>query len=185
VKIDELRSKLRQDPEYVAAEQELEPFLQLADEVLRLRLERGWSQSELARRAGTGQTNISRIECGLANPTLATISNIAEAFGVDLTIRLGGQAHEQERAYASLAEVYARFENSLSRPSREPCFTEQCSLMLRCDLKSNLPASCFPIFGSASLTSGSASHTTREHPGKVAADWLIYSADLTIEECVT
>ena len=62
---------------------------ELADEVLRLRLARGWSQSELARRAGTAQTNISRIESGLANPTLGTIRNIARPLGVEVVIGFG------------------------------------------------------------------------------------------------
>jgi transcriptional regulator with XRE-family HTH domain len=78
----------RKDPEYLKAEEELRPYLDLADDVLALRIERGWSQSELARRAKTGQPNISRIEDGLANPTIKFLQKLARAFGVKLEVRL-------------------------------------------------------------------------------------------------
>ncbi len=88
MKLEEYRRKLELDPEYVAAEEELRPLLDLADEVLRLRLQSGWSQSELARRAGTQQSNISRIEAGLGNPTLKFIQRLADALGTGVEIRL-------------------------------------------------------------------------------------------------
>lgn len=88
MKLEEYRRKLELDPEYAAAEEELGPLLDLADEVLRLRLQRGWSQSELARRAGTQQSNISRIEAGLGNPTLKFIQRLADALGAGIEIRL-------------------------------------------------------------------------------------------------
>ena len=48
-----------------------------------LRLKRGWSQSELARRAGVKQSIISYIENGKTkNPRIDTLSAIATALGV-------------------------------------------------------------------------------------------------------
>jgi transcriptional regulator with XRE-family HTH domain len=91
MKLEEYRKELQQDPEYVAAEQELKPFFDLADDVLDLRLEKGWSQSELARRIGTRQANISRIESGLANPTLKFLQKLAQALDTELVIRLQPQ----------------------------------------------------------------------------------------------
>ncbi len=44
--------------------------------MIRGRIQRGWSQSELARRVGTKQANISRIESALANPTLELVQRI-------------------------------------------------------------------------------------------------------------
>jgi transcriptional regulator with XRE-family HTH domain len=80
--------KARQDPEYRQAERELRPYLDIANDVLALRLERGWSQTELARRAGTKQANVSRIESGVANPTVKTLQKLAEALGTEVQIRL-------------------------------------------------------------------------------------------------
>ncbi len=91
MKHEEVLKKLRQDPSYVAAEEELRPALELADAVLRLRLAKGWSQAELARRVGTRQANISKLENGLANPTLDFLRRLAQALEAELTIQLGAQ----------------------------------------------------------------------------------------------
>lgn len=88
MKLEKYFKKLEQDTEYLAAKKELKPLLDLADDVLRLRLDKGWSQSELARRAGTRQTNISRLESGLANPTYRFLKKIADALGNELEIRI-------------------------------------------------------------------------------------------------
>ncbi len=86
---EEYRAKRRQDPEYRQVEKQLKPILDLADNVLRLRMERGWTQAELAKRVGTKQANISRLENGLANPTFKFLQKLSEVFGVELTISLG------------------------------------------------------------------------------------------------
>lgn len=86
---EDFLKELRQDPEYVAAEEELRPLIEIANAVLRLRLAKGWSQSELARRAGTKQANISKLENGMANPTLSFLRKVAQALETDLIVRLG------------------------------------------------------------------------------------------------
>jgi transcriptional regulator with XRE-family HTH domain len=86
---EEYRAKRRQDPEYREVHRRLKPILDLADNVFRLRMERGWTQAELAKRAGTRQSNISRLENGLANPTFKFLQKLSEVFEVELTVRLG------------------------------------------------------------------------------------------------
>ncbi len=88
MKLAEYREQLQQDPDYLAAEEELRPLLDLADTVIALRLARGWSQAELAERAGTKQANISRLESGLANPSVKFLHKLASALGETLTIQL-------------------------------------------------------------------------------------------------
>jgi HTH-type transcriptional regulator/antitoxin HipB len=88
VKLEQYRRQLKSDIEYQAAVRELKPIFDLADDILRLRLERGWSQSELARRAGTKQANISRLEAGLGNPTVRFIQRVARALDVELAVLL-------------------------------------------------------------------------------------------------
>ncbi len=88
MKFEEYLAKQKDDPEYVAAEKDLKPLLDIANDVLALRLEKEWSQSELARRMGTQQSNISRIENGLANPTIEFLQRLAKALDTDLIIRL-------------------------------------------------------------------------------------------------
>ena len=49
-----------------------------------MRLVKGWSQSELARRSGVGQSTISRIERGeTAGVSLGVLEKLARAFGID------------------------------------------------------------------------------------------------------
>jgi transcriptional regulator with XRE-family HTH domain len=81
-------SKRREDPEYREAERRLKPILDLADDILYLRLEKGWTQAELAKRVGTKQANISRLENGLANPTFKFLQKLSEVFGTDLTVSM-------------------------------------------------------------------------------------------------
>jgi transcriptional regulator with XRE-family HTH domain len=86
--LNELDLLLAQDPEYLAAERELRPDLNLADDVITLRVEVGWSQAELATQVGTNQANISRLESALANPTLKFLKRVARALGAELDVRL-------------------------------------------------------------------------------------------------
>jgi transcriptional regulator with XRE-family HTH domain len=54
----------------------------LAANMKRLRRERGWSQEELAARAGLHRTFISQIERATKNPTLNVLEKVARALGV-------------------------------------------------------------------------------------------------------
>ena len=88
MKLAEYREQLQHDPDYLAAEEELRPLLALADMVLAQRLARGWSQADLAERVGTKQANISRLESGLANPSVKFLQKLANALGATLTIQV-------------------------------------------------------------------------------------------------
>src|ERR1700734_2411926 len=54
----------------------------VARNVRRLLRDRGYSLSELARRAGLAKQTLSAIEGGQANPTVLTLTTIATALGV-------------------------------------------------------------------------------------------------------
>ena len=49
-----------------------------------LRRHKGWSQEELADRAGLHRTYISGVERGVRNPTLTVLEKIAVALGVSI-----------------------------------------------------------------------------------------------------
>ncbi|MBI4732192.1 MAG: helix-turn-helix transcriptional regulator [Chloroflexi bacterium] len=76
---------LEGDKEYQEAEQELKTLLDLADDILRLRMEKGWSQTELAKRAGTKQANISRLESGLSNPSVNFLQKVSKALSTRIS----------------------------------------------------------------------------------------------------
>jgi transcriptional regulator with XRE-family HTH domain len=58
--------------------------------IRQLREQHGWSQVQLAYRAGTAPNVISRVEIGAVEPTLTTLRSIAGAFGVEVTDLLNG-----------------------------------------------------------------------------------------------
>ncbi len=60
--------------------------LEIAYQILQLRKQHGISQSELAKRLRTTQSNIARIETGRQNFTTHTLQKIAKVFDRDLKI---------------------------------------------------------------------------------------------------
>lgn len=59
----------------------------LAEEVVKLRKARGWSQNDLAEKLGVSRTGVCRLEDpAYLNHSLASIRRAAQAFGMDLEI---------------------------------------------------------------------------------------------------
>ena len=69
-------------------EEDSDPLLELQSQILELRLEKGLSQEELAEKAGTKQTIISRVERGANQPSIDTIQKIAKALDRKVKIKL-------------------------------------------------------------------------------------------------
>ena len=59
----------------------LEPEFQIIREMLESRTESNISQQELSKITGITQSDISKIENGVANPSLSTLKRLAAAFG--------------------------------------------------------------------------------------------------------
>lgn len=76
-----------QDPKFRSAVEELEPAYQIA----RLRILRGLTQEELARRMGTRQSSIARLEGGRSEPSLSFLRRAVEALGGRLEVRIMAQ----------------------------------------------------------------------------------------------
>ena len=84
MKLNDLDKKLQEKPDYIQAMDELALHFELANAVLRARLRKGWTQTDLAKAVGTKQANISKIEAGLANPTLALVRKITRVLELDV-----------------------------------------------------------------------------------------------------
>jgi transcriptional regulator with XRE-family HTH domain len=82
VSLFERIEQLREDPGGREALEFLEPRAALAANVYRLRTQRGWTQGQLAEKAGMKQPRIADIENRLGNPRLHTITRVALALGV-------------------------------------------------------------------------------------------------------
>ena len=61
---------------------------ELIQTVIKKRLERGWSQTQLAEAIGSRQPVISRLERGDGNPSLRTLERIAKALDLSLQISM-------------------------------------------------------------------------------------------------
>ncbi|MCG2768261.1 MAG: helix-turn-helix transcriptional regulator [Anaerolineae bacterium] len=82
----ELFAELNKRPDYIDARERMGPELEIASQVVRLRLKLGWTQKELAQKVGTRQSAISRIENAAGHPSLSFLKRIAQALGARLNI---------------------------------------------------------------------------------------------------
>lgn len=62
-----------------------------------LRLQKGWSQTELAKRASTSQSYIARIELGNVDPQVSTVKKLARALGVPVAAVMEAISPEDEQ----------------------------------------------------------------------------------------
>ena len=85
-RLADLDGELRKDPAYGGALEELEPYEQIARQLVAFRIEHGLSQAELARRCGVSQPAIARLERGDHEPRLATLRRVAHALDADLIL---------------------------------------------------------------------------------------------------
>ena len=72
-------------PELDAAEEELGLRLTIARNVLRLRVQHGCTQAQLAERMSVRQPRIAQIEAGAADLRVSTLARLAEVLGVEVT----------------------------------------------------------------------------------------------------
>ncbi|HAF09642.1 MAG TPA: hypothetical protein DCK98_06110 [Chloroflexi bacterium] len=71
-------------PEAVAQFERLQHRYYLGGQIAMLRAHRGMSQEELQAKTGIDQSEISKIERGMGNPTEDTLANLGHALGVRL-----------------------------------------------------------------------------------------------------
>jgi len=84
----ELRKELLDNEEINSEYEALRPQYELIEQIILARTEQGITQAELAKRAGTKQSNISRFESGNYNPSLEFVRKLAHVLGKELHIIL-------------------------------------------------------------------------------------------------
>lgn len=75
------------NPKIKSEYDKLQPEFALIQAVIETRIKKGLTQAELAKKIGTKQSVISRLEIGKANPTVAFLKKLAAAFSTRLEIR--------------------------------------------------------------------------------------------------
>ncbi|TEU16200.1 MAG: helix-turn-helix domain-containing protein [Dehalococcoidia bacterium] len=84
---DEFEAELLKKPEIRKEYEALKPKYDMVRILIARRSKLGMSQTELARRIGTRQPAISRLEKGDYNTTLSTLLRATEALGLDISLK--------------------------------------------------------------------------------------------------
>ena len=103
VDVSDWQAKQSRDPEYVAAYEALGPEFEVAEQVIKLRLEQKMTQAELAQRSGTQQPAIARLEKGRGAMQLGFIRRVANSLNASVHISL-----EPRPAYPELLNPAAK-----------------------------------------------------------------------------
>ncbi|MDP2691629.1 MAG: helix-turn-helix transcriptional regulator [bacterium] len=80
------KNRLLKDKAVRKAYDDLAPEFSVAQEVIEKRLEQGLTQTELARKVGTKQSAISRLESGDYNASISFLEKIAKALNLHLIV---------------------------------------------------------------------------------------------------
>jgi DNA-binding XRE family transcriptional regulator len=87
-KIADLKKRLMENPEFLQEYEKADAEFRLVEALVNARTRANLSQAELARRVGTTQSAIARLEGGGVSPSVATLRRYAEATGMRLEINL-------------------------------------------------------------------------------------------------
>lgn len=88
VMFDEVKAQLLQDSEFEEEYNKLQPRYELISQIIEARKSMKITQEELAKRAGTKKSNISRLESGSYNPSLDFLIKIARSLGKEVHINI-------------------------------------------------------------------------------------------------
>ncbi len=87
-KLKELKARFMKDPEFREEYGRIDEEYALIEALVRARAAAKLTQAELARRLGTTQSAIARLEGGRVSPSFATLRRYAAATGTRLTVDL-------------------------------------------------------------------------------------------------
>ena len=82
----ELHKGLLKDPEFKKAYDALQPEFELAAAIIQKRIDKKMTQAALAKKMGTKQSAISRLESGNSNPRFNLLKKAAKALDSKLKI---------------------------------------------------------------------------------------------------
>lgn len=112
---DDIFAKFEKSTEFQKADRQLKPFYDLIIEIINRRNDLGLTQKELAERAQTHQSRISKIESGEYNIRLSTLIKIAESLETEVSIKLIPLEYKvynipEKEAYVGLFQLVHEFQ---------------------------------------------------------------------------
>lgn len=87
-KFQDIHNRLMKDEEFKMEYEKLKPRYDLIAQIIDARNQQNITQEELALRAGTQKSNISRFESGAYNPSLDFVTKLAKSLGKKVQITL-------------------------------------------------------------------------------------------------
>jgi len=102
---EEVRANDMQDPEYRREYERTRLANDVAIRVIQYRVTHGLSQAEMARRLGMRQPNVARLESGEHEPTIATLSLLAQVLKQDFSIDVKPSRMRLRRPAPTTAEL--------------------------------------------------------------------------------
>jgi len=85
---EELHKRMMKDPGYKKEYEKLETEFQIARQIIRARLKNKMTQEELAKRVGTGQAVISRLEGMNGKPSISLLERVSRALQTKIQITI-------------------------------------------------------------------------------------------------
>ena len=85
---EKLKKELLADPEVKAEYHRLAEEFELAEELIRARCRAKLSQSQVARKMGTTQSVVAKLESGRSKPSLRSLERYAQAIGARVRVKL-------------------------------------------------------------------------------------------------
>jgi transcriptional regulator with XRE-family HTH domain len=108
--------KIEDDAEYLEGRAALKELFDLGDAVICARIEKGWSQAELAKRVGTKQANISRIESAISNPTIKLVQKLVKALDLNIVYISKPAKMTAETSFLTIQQVFDQDGNPIEWP---------------------------------------------------------------------
>lgn len=87
-KWEDLEKELLADPAVKKEYDKLAPRYTVISELISARINKGFTQKEMAEKLGTKQSAVARLESGDVNPSLGLLQKFAQVMGYKLTIHL-------------------------------------------------------------------------------------------------
>ena len=84
--LQELKKKQMENPEFVKEYEAIQPEMDVIRAIVDARTSQNITQKELAERTGINQADISKLENGTRNPSVALLKRLAE--GMDMALKI-------------------------------------------------------------------------------------------------
>jgi len=84
---EHLKTKIKEDSEFAKEWEAIQPQLNITRALLDARIKRGLTQKQLALLTGVDQSDISKIERGISNPSIKLLNKLADGLNMRLQIQ--------------------------------------------------------------------------------------------------